>query len=184
MQDTSSFDSLVFNSKVNLEKKYKNVRILIVDDSSSVSGFFTDCLDGVAELFIDETINPSQTKLFVRKNKYDLIVVDYQFGVENIDALLKQKTNFGINTPVIVLITPENEDAAKYDFADCVTGFMMKGDNSQSEAKDLAQKYLMKYIFSSIVLEPKKQIFLNRTKKDIISLSYFKSLDCMMNFVK
>ncbi len=81
-------------------------QILVVDDTKSVQAFVKDLLRKVPEISTQSVYNGAEAiKLLEQKNKFDLILLDWEMPVLNGPETFQKIKELAITTPTIMMTT-------------------------------------------------------------------------------
>jgi two-component system chemotaxis response regulator CheY len=115
------------------------MKILVVDDMSSMRGVMLHMLASLGHSDNDEAANGLQALKLLRQNNYDLLITDLHMPNLDGQQLLEKVRNDKRlhNLPVLMVSCEDDKNIVKELIAEQVTGFMVKPFNVNTLKKQL-----------------------------------------------
>jgi two-component system chemotaxis response regulator CheY len=115
------------------------MRILVVDDMSSMRHVMIHMLKSIGYNQNDEAINGQQALPLLRKNKYDLLITDYHMpkinGIQLLKHIRSEKELASI--PVLMVTCEDQKKEIQSILAAKVNGFIVKPFNTNTLKKHI-----------------------------------------------
>ena len=115
------------------------MKILVVDDMSSMRGVMLHMLASLGHRDNDEAANGLQALKLLRQNSYDLLITDLHMpNLDGQQLLEKVRHDKRLhNLPVLMVSCEDDKEVVKGLIAEKVTGFMVKPFNANTLKKQL-----------------------------------------------
>lgn len=118
------------------------IRLLIVDDKSSIRDALQSLFNGVPDIEVIEAKEDAiDVSKFIRKNKIDLVFMDIDMpGINGIDAVNNIRKN-GLDVPVIMLTVFEDEDKIFNSIKAGANGYLLKNTQPRKIIESVRDVY-------------------------------------------
>lgn len=119
-------------------------RILVIDDDPAFREMVrTALIDAFPEIDIDEARDGYIGEKRLRKNKYDMILLDYKlpFGMNGL-RFLERSADLRLDTPLIMITAEGNEHVAATAFRLGATDYLVKSNNVLNRLVGMAKDIL------------------------------------------
>ncbi len=124
-------------------KGFDDMKILVVDDMSSMRGVMLQMLASLGHSETDEASNGLQALKLLRQNEYDLLITDLHMpnldGQQLLEKVRHDKKLHDL--PVLMVSCEDDKKIVKDLIAGQVTGFMVKPFNLNTLKKQLQWIY-------------------------------------------
>jgi two-component system chemotaxis response regulator CheY len=131
--------AIVLNSITDKYKRIWRMKILVVDDMTSMRHIMIHMLQSIGYEENDEAVNGRQALQLIRKNKYDLLITDYHMpkinGIQLLKLIRSDKELF--NLPVLMVTCEDQKNEIESIIAAKVNGFIIKPFNTNTLKKQI-----------------------------------------------
>ena len=126
---------------ININLKGVKMKILVVDDMTSMRHVIIHILRSLGYSDIEEATNGKQALLMLKKISFDLLITDFHMpklnGKQLLEQIRKDKDNNLRNLPVLMVTCESEKESVKAMIACKVTGFVVKPFTTQTLIKQL-----------------------------------------------
>lgn len=129
-------------NSANYQDQMQDLHILVVDDEEDVRQATAEYLSSIHQFKTDMAGSGEEALALLSRNRYDVIISDYEMeDMSGID-LLKHIRAQGYDTPFIIFTGRGREEVVIAAFENGADGYVMKGGEIRSQFVDLAQKVI------------------------------------------